>query len=292
MIEFDENLNPINNLPEPPRPVPSRAEGPAGPSFTPPPPPAPPLSDFAPQPRPNKGGGTLFGLVAIVAIVMLAFVGLNQLRNSGSATNQPEGIVANADSTAYITPDVAKLTFGVSKTAATVAVVEDQLNSAITDVKNALDPFNIKDKDFQTTDFTLYPNQDFRSGVSPRTLSYTGRHMLTLTVRDLNQVDDILVAITNAGVNEINDVSFTVEDMDKTLADARSDAIKKAKEKAKQMASDAGVSLGRLVSITEYSQSPDQYYGLGGKGGGDIAPSVQPGSLQTTVNVTLTYAVS
>src|SRR3990167_7167608 len=191
MIEFDENLNPINNLPEPPRPVPSRAEGPAGPSFTPPP---PPMSDFAPQPRPNKGGGTLFGLVAIVAIVMLAFVGLNQLRNSGSATNQPEGIGANADSTAYITPDVAKLTFGVSKTAATVAVVEDQLNSAITDVKNALDPFNIKDK-------------DFRSGAPPRTLSYTGRLMLALTVRDLNQVDDILVAITNAGVNEINDVS-------------------------------------------------------------------------------------
>ena len=226
MVEFDANLNPIDSNQPPTSFVPPR----------PTPPPPPPMSNFAPQQlRPNKGSGALFGLVAIVAVVMIAFVGLNQLRNSGSATNQPEGIVANADSTAYITPDVAKLTFGVSKTAATVAVVEDQLNSAITNVKTALDPFNIKDKDFQTTDFTLYPNQDFRSGVSPRTLSYTGRHTLTLTVRGLNQVDDILVAITNAGVNEINDVSFTVEDMDKTLADARSDAIKKAKEKAKQM---------------------------------------------------------
>lgn len=283
MVEFDENLNPINGPQPPTPPTPTRPT---------PPPPSAPIFGSASGDRPNRGNGMFFGLVTIVAIVMLAFVGLNQFRSGSGPAGQPEGIVASAEGLAYVTPNVAKLTFGVSTNGRTITDVTKDMNAAIASTKSALSRFGIQDKDIRTTQYNLYPERDFRAGVSPRILSYSGRHTLAVTIRDLNQVDGVLEAVASSGANEISDLVFTVDDAETALEPARTDAIKKARDKARKMAQDAGVSLGRLISVTEYSQSPDQYYGLGGRGGGSDLPGVESGSIEMKVNVTLTYAVS
>jgi len=61
----------------------------------------------------------------------------------------------------------------------------------------------------------------------------------------------MLDALVKAGVNNINGVTFSINDPEAAKAEAREKAVKAAKAKAKAMASAAGVSLGNLTSISE-----------------------------------------
>lgn len=282
-MEFDANLNPV----EPPRP---------STPFTPPPvPPTPPVSQ-PPQPRPpilpnGRGLGMLLGIVAVLAI--LAVAAMFALGNHSNPTGQMEGLTVSSDATVYAKPDVAKVNVGVVKTGKTVAEIETQLSDASTSIKTALTSAGVKDADIKTVDFNIYPQQSFSNNVSNIT-GYTGRHSMEVTIRDLNKTDEVLAAVTAAGANEVGQLNFTLENPESKLAEARKEALKKAKDKAKQIAQDGGFSLGRLVSVNEYTNQPIPMYGFGGTkdmGSGVTTPNTEPGSLTMQVNVTLVYKI-
>jgi len=277
MIEFDQNLNPV----EPPRPTSS---------FTPPPAPSatPPFS----SPRNGRGLGFIIGVVGIIVIAgaLIYAIGNRPSNNNG----QPEGLTVNADSTVYATPDIAKVTVGVSKTASTVDAAEKQATDVTQAIKDKLTALGIKDSDIKTVDYSLYPEQVYRSSGISQVTGYHAHHSLEITIRDLNKTTDVLSGATTAGANEIGQVVFTLENSDSKLAEARKDAIQKAKDKAKQMASDGGFRLGRLIAISEYSNTPIPIYGdMGGIGGGSTvkAPTPEPGTYNVQVTVTLTYQI-
>ena len=72
--------------------------------------------------------------------------------------------------------------------------------------------------------------------------------------------------------------------------------LNKAKEKAQAVATAGGFRLGKLISIDEGFYAPVPYYKLGV--GGEVAsradttpPSIEPGSEEVRVNVTLRFAI-
>jgi len=278
MIEFDQNLNPV----EPPRP-----SGPIQPPMSPPPAPQPSIQ------RPYNSGWYVLALILVIAIAitLLSFVG----NRPASSSTQPEGLNVSADATVYATPDVAKVTIGVNKLASTVADVEKQVTDITQKIKDKLTALGIKDADIKTVDYSLYPEQTYRStGVSQIT-GYRARHSLQITIRDLDKTNEVVSAATSAGANEVGQVIFTLENPDSKLTEARKEAMKKAKDKAKQMAEDGDFRLGRLISINEYNDSPIPFYD--GMGGGtsssvkEVAPTAEPGSYNVKVTVNLTYQI-
>jgi uncharacterized protein YggE len=302
-MEFDDNLNPVRPeapAPQPPTPQPQ-------PSWTPPTPP--------PHQEPPKKklhfhqGATLNGMTTLVYLLLLvAVIGGGFYLVTQRDGNKPntgisgaqEGLSVSAEGLVYATPDIAKLRFGVQQTGKDAAVTESDLSKKIDAIKSKLKELGIEDKDIKTVEFGIYPDYGIAvpsSTTKPR--SYNGRHILEVTIRDLDKADEVARAVVVAGANEVQNVYFTVEDPESWYQQARTQAITKAKEKAKQLAQDADIKLGRLLSINEYTNGGPIYYGrdvaspeYGGIGmGGDVATGVEPGNLELRANVTLVYQI-
>src|SRR5581483_11638535 len=115
--------------------------------------------------------------------------------------------------------------------------------------------------------------------------------------KSTDQLNTILGGATDNGANVFNGVSFSFNDPSGLQEQAREKAIDDAKNKAKQLAEKAGLSLGKVVSISENSNSmPGPIPYATGMGGGvaapdmkSIAPNVEPGSQDITESMTVTY---
>jgi uncharacterized protein YggE len=114
------------------------------------------------------------------------------------------------------------------------------------------------------------------------------------------QVEKVLDGAVNSGANEIQGVHFGFKDPDDLRQQARKLAIAKAKEKALELASEAGLKLGKVVSVSEsggYYPSPLPYaadaYGRGGGGVAEksVAPSIEPGIQYITQTMTVIFEV-
>jgi uncharacterized protein YggE len=115
-----------------------------------------------------------------------------------------------------------------------------------------------------------------------------------VTVRDLDQLGELLDTVIAAGANTVNSIQFDVADKTEALKDARAEAVREAEVQAQELADAAGVTLGDVLTIGFIDSSPDPVFD--GKGGGGAAAEavtvpIQPGQLTFTVNVNVTYAI-
>jgi uncharacterized protein len=110
-------------------------------------------------------------------------------------------------------------------------------------------------------------------------------------VRDVNQLGDVLDKAVAAGANNIYGVNFSVEDTSKLEADARAKAVANAKSRAESLAQLNGVQLGEVLSVSEVigGSAYPMDYGVKGLGGGGTP--VQPGELEMSLSIQITYAV-
>ncbi|MDD5032667.1 MAG: SIMPL domain-containing protein [Candidatus Pacebacteria bacterium] len=206
-------------------------------------------------------------------------------------------------------PDVAQFTFSViteggMDVGASQAKNTEKVNASIDFVKsNGIDP-----KDIKTEGYNLSPRYQYSncgiiySGSSsstcppPEIVGYTITQTVSVKIRDFSKIGKVLSGVVEKGANSVSQLSFTVDDPTVVRNDARDEAIKKAKEKAKSMAESAGFKVGKLISIYESDGYPYSVYekGIGIGMGGDTVSSVstiEPGSQEISVNVSLTYEI-
>src|SRR5258708_36281628 len=70
------------------------------------------------------------------------------------------------DGKATAIPDIANISFGVTKQASTIADAQSQTNSAMQNTLDSLKQNGIDDKDVKTTDYSVNPNYDYNAGRS------------------------------------------------------------------------------------------------------------------------------
>ena len=143
------------------------------------------------------------------------------------------------------------------------------------------------------------PEKEARPCPPQEVVGYTIRQEVLVKVRDLNKVGDLLAGVITMGANSVSQLSFAVDDPVKFQNQARQEAIIKAKEKAQVIAGIGGFKLKELQRFYEdvpYAGGYESGYGsgsaMGGVGGGGMMPpTVEPGSQEITVRVTLTYEI-
>jgi len=210
-------------------------------------------------------------------------------------------------------PDVATFTFSViTEGGKNLSSLQEQnvekVNKAIAFVKEN----GVESKDIKTEQYSVEPRYQYFSCGSaysrggepcppPEIVGYIVRQSVLVKVRDFSKAGDIIAGVVDKGANSVSQLQFTIDDESKVLADARTKAIEKAKEKADQLASDAGFSVGKLISISEGGYYPLPYrnakvmneaYGMGGAAEDmAMAPAIEAGSQEVTVSVTLQYEI-
>ena len=248
-------------------------------------------------------------LVGVAGIIFLLFsVGiLNKYVNTYGASIQPasfRSFAATGEGKVVAVPDVAEFNFGVITEGATkIADLQanntKKMNSAIDFLKKN----GVEAKDIKTEQYSLQPRTEYsgcQNGICPpsKIVGYTISQVVDVKIRDFNKIGGVMSGIATQGVNTVSDLRFTIDDPKKIQNEARAEAIEDAKIKAKSIAEAGGFKLGRLLSIDEgLQQSPIPYLSYGMERDAKTAtmapaPTIEPGSQDVVVNVTLRYEIN
>ena len=194
-----------------------------------------------------------------------------------------------------VVPDTAIVELGINVQNPTVKSAQTQANTVIKDITSALKDLGIDSQDLKTSNYSIYPQYDYTAGRN-RITGYQVNVSLTVKVRDIDKVNQVIDAATAKGANTIGGILLTVDEtkQKQLKQQAREEAVKEAKTKAESLARAAGLSLGKIVNVQESDSldpRPMLYaklapeVGLGGAGD----TSIQPGSTDITSSVTLFY---
>ena len=176
--------------------------------------------------------------------------GATRLLQSGSSSST--GIWDSGTGKASGIPDLGVISLGVESLEDTAAAARGQAAGAIDRSVSVLRRNDIDDRDIQTSHFNISPRYDTveRKWVL---IGYQVTNTLTVKVRDLENIGDIIDGVTEAAgdLTRINRVNFTIEDPKPLKAQARQEAITDLLAKANALARLAGIELGNLVFLTE-----------------------------------------
>lgn len=232
----------------------------------------------------------------LLAVSVLALAPAAVTADPASAVR---GIAVTGQGEAFGRPDLAEVNAGVQTFAPTV-VEASRENQAIVDrIFKALQEQGIDEKDVQTANYSIWPQQDYPRGESddrrPRITGYTVANVVHVKVRDIERVGEVLSAVTNAGANSINGIHFSVKDADGLEARARELAMADARARAESLAALAGVELGDVLSISMAAAPgfPRPYAArmeMAADTGAPV-PGIAPGQQSVTVNIDVTWAI-
>jgi uncharacterized protein len=208
-------------------------------------------------------------------------------------TMPPPAISVTGEATVSLPPDQAQIDGGVTSDARTAREASDANNAAMGKVLLALKGAGIEEKDYQTSRLSLQPQYANSSKVSERAgiVGFRASNRITVKIRDVAKVANVIDVLVGAGANEIGGIAFTVTQASKVLDEARAKAIADARRKAEIYARAAGVTLGEPISISEEGAPAPLFRGRMAAPMAAGAPPVAQGEETLSVTVTVSWAI-
>lgn len=164
-------------------------------------------------------------------------------------------ITVNGSGRSAAAADRAVLTLSVVTEAPDPREALDKNNTAMTAVIAALKELGYGVTDIQTSGLGLNAVYDHTSSIA-KLVGYTANNGITLKVKDVARLGEILGLAVTAGINRVDGLTFDVADKEAALSEARVAAMKDARAKAELMATALGAAVGRPISISESYSSP------------------------------------
>lgn len=237
-------------------------------------------------------------VLALAGVFLLSAFKLPNTGGGGGGVSDPiRTISVTGTGKVYITPDIATINIGVHTEEADVAAALASNTSKVQSVSDTLKGFGIEPADIQTTNFSVYPSQQYGPNGETIEIKYAVDNTVLITVRDLSKFGEVLSSVVANGANSIYGITFDVADRTQAIANARKAAFENAQKQAQELATAAGVTLGQVMSLSTNTSQPTpiytDYYGRGGAMM-DTAASVpvSSGQLVISVDVYLSYEMN
>lgn len=252
-----------------------------------------------------------YAVLSVLVLLSLFLIAVTWNTAFGRSQFEPvNAITVEGTGDVSLVPDIAQITFTVTESAAAVKTAQDQATTKTDAAIEALAKLGVLKKDVKTLQYNVSPryeyNQPCSSGMacpamvsgSPRIVGYDVSQTIEVKVRDTTKAGEVLAGLGSLGVQNISGPNFMVDDEDAAKAEARGKAIEEARGKAKLLAKQLGVSLGKVVSYSENGGGYPQpmMYSAVAKGGMmdarvESAPSLPTGENKTSVTVMVTYEI-
>jgi uncharacterized protein YggE len=192
----------------------------------------------------------------LAAAIALPHAAAAQDAQSGQ---QPRVFVTGEGETA-IAPDMAIISLAVMREADTARAALDANNEAMNAVIAAMKEAGVEQRDIQTAGLQINPRYVYpKNGEEeqqPRIVAYQVSNTLTVRVRDIATVGEIIDRSVTLGVNQGGNITFTNDDPAAATTEARKRAVENAMARARTLAEAAGVELGRILELSEQSYAP------------------------------------
>ena len=166
------------------------------------------------------------------------------------------------------TPDVALFSAGVVTQATTATEALADNSRKMESVIAALKRSGVADRDIQTSAISLQPRysnperdaqiraremrEPYVAPTEPaRIIGYEARNTVQVRARRLDQMGKIIDTLINAGANQVDGPSFTLDEPRDALDEARAEAVANGRERAELYAKATGMRVTRLLSVSE-----------------------------------------
>lgn len=241
------------------------------------------------------GQGNAAGAVVIFFILLFVFAKWGPSINFNSV-NQTAGqpFIVTGTGKATVAPDIAKIDFGITESGTDLKTVQNSVDQKSQSLVAQIKKLGISASDIQTTSYQVSPQYDYTAPVQ----NITGYNVSTnyeVTIRDFTKINDLIATATSNGANNVSGVSFDLSDTlkNQTMQSAREQAVTEAKTKAEGLAKAAGITLGKIINVSEETPSNIMPLSLPVSGGGVSQKSVTPPSVQTgTTEIDITVSLS
>jgi len=193
------------------------------------------------------------------------------------------------DGRVTVQPDLAQVTFGVEANGETLAAAQADAATRMQAVIDRLLELGVPRDDIRTSRVSANPVYDQRDNTVIR--GYRASNAVQVKLRDLSQVGQIVDAITAAGANRVEGLSFSVEKIEEPKNQARALAMQNARVKADQLASLAGMRVIGVKAIQESdaASAPVPYVAPAAARTEAAATPVEPGTQEIRTQVTVTF---
>lgn len=230
------------------------------------------------------------------AVVLLSFLLVGK---SAQANEEPvPRIMVTGEGSVDIAPDMAVLMLSVNREAPTAREALTANSAAMSKVLAAMTGLGIDKRDLQTANFDIQPRytnpnrQANGSAQAPKLVGYIVRNSLSVRVRDISRVGEVLDTSVTLGVNEGGSILFTNDDPSAAITQARTRAMQEALAKARTLADAADVELGNVLEISEQNYSPRAQPMMAKAMMMDSAESVPISAGENTYSVTVSVSLA
>jgi uncharacterized protein len=255
----------------------------------------------------SRGPGRVAGwfVVAIVGSLLVGLVAGPVLAGAlaprgpyvatpGADADPPEHTISVTGSgTVTVAPDMATIRLGVLVERSTAKAAREAAATSMTKVVAAIRKLAIEDRDIATSAISLSPVYSYPQNSAPRIRGYQLQNAVTVTVRKLDQLSDVLDDAVAAGATTVEGITFDVADRAAAEKSAREAAVKDAKAKAETLAAGVNVRIAGVAAMSESVVTP-VWYGREYAAAAplkDASTPVLAGSTDVVITVSLTFLI-
>jgi uncharacterized protein YggE len=206
-------------------------------------------------------------LVSTLVVVLILFLGIKTINEIKTfryiGTDSPPAnntITVSGEGEIFAPADIAQFVFSVIETAPTVAEAQNSAAQKWNTILAHLKKEGVEERDIRTVHYGIEPQhapQRPNVGWIPHEqreiVGYTVTQSAQVRVRTIEDAGKLLTAVGTLGARSVSGISFTIDDESALVAQAREIAIQDAREKARVLAQDLEVSLGRIVTFREHN---------------------------------------
>jgi uncharacterized protein YggE len=196
-------------------------------------------------------------MIRMIPTALIAVSMVSTTLNAQDARPQVPQIVVSASGEVKVVPDKASIQVGVQSRAATAAAASQANAQKQRAIIDAIKARGVPADQISTSNYNVIPETRYdREGQqAPRTTSYLVINSVNVELKRVDQVGAVIDAALAAGANQINSLSFGVQNADSARRAALSIAVGKARADAETIARAAGGSLGPMIEMIAHESS-------------------------------------
>jgi len=203
------------------------------------------------------------------------------------AASTARTITVQGTGTVTTVPDEADFGFGVTVTGRTARSALTANSARMNALIAAIKKQGIPGTDIQTSQISLSPNMN-ENGT--KIIDFTAANSVTVKTHAIAKAGAIVDAAVAAGANLVSGPTLTISDQRALQRRALKAAIADARSRALAIAAAAHVRLGAVSTVTETSSSPIPFESVA-KAGAAVGTPVEPGTVKTEEDVTVTFSI-
>jgi hypothetical protein len=216
----------------------------------------------------------------------------------------PPTLTVSGTGTLSLAPDTAFVTLGMETAGKALAETQQQNAAAMQKVMERVLQSGIEKERIQTSSFTVTPQYKppprRSSGeavpTEPEIIGYTVSNMMTVEVRDLEKVGQVIDTALTAGANRFHGLHWTLRDERQPRLRALKMAAAQAREKAQALGEALDVKLVRILTANEGGAQviyprPFMARSASAAMAAEVSVPISSGELKVEASVTLIYEI-